>query len=251
MRTIRIASYNARAFKDDRAALARVVRAIDPDVLCLQEVPRGPFVGHRVAGFAAECDLVWSGRAGRSGQTTILTSMRVDVLEARHHALKVVSRLDTRGFAVLRVAAPGYRPVNVASVHLSLDEDERERHAHTILETLGDIDQIVLAGDLNEKEGGRAWSYLAQPLRVVSPRIPTFPARAPRSAIDVVFASPSIRVRPHVEIDLPTADLVAATDHRPIWIDIELDALTPREEAVGEVVEEIAQDAGAPDLSQN
>ena len=49
-----MASYNVRDLKDDVAAAAGVVRAIAPDVLCLQEVPRHPFSGHRVAEFAAE-----------------------------------------------------------------------------------------------------------------------------------------------------------------------------------------------------
>ena len=41
--SLRVASYNVRDLKDDVDAAARVVRAIDPDVLCLQEVPRHPF----------------------------------------------------------------------------------------------------------------------------------------------------------------------------------------------------------------
>ena len=43
MPAVRVASYNTRDFLDDHHLAARVVRAVDPDVLCLQEVPRRLF----------------------------------------------------------------------------------------------------------------------------------------------------------------------------------------------------------------
>ena len=43
MSTMRVASYNLKDFTLDRHAAARVIRCIDPDVLCLQEVPRRLF----------------------------------------------------------------------------------------------------------------------------------------------------------------------------------------------------------------
>ena len=61
MTGMRVASYNLKDFTLDRHAAARVVRAIDPDVLCLQEVPRRLFGAWRVSAFAAECGMYWSG----------------------------------------------------------------------------------------------------------------------------------------------------------------------------------------------
>ncbi|MFD0632519.1 endonuclease/exonuclease/phosphatase family protein [Catenulispora yoronensis] len=37
--TVRVLSYNVRSLRDDRAALARVVRGCEPDVVCVQESP--------------------------------------------------------------------------------------------------------------------------------------------------------------------------------------------------------------------
>src|SRR5690348_9130132 len=37
---VRLLSYNVRSLRDDRAALARVIRACAPDVVCVQEAPR-------------------------------------------------------------------------------------------------------------------------------------------------------------------------------------------------------------------
>ena len=60
-------------------------------------------------------------------------------------------------------------------------------------------------------------------LRLVSPDRPTYPARAPRRRLDVVFASPELRVLPHREVSVPDAVYAAASDHRPTWVDLELD----------------------------
>jgi endonuclease/exonuclease/phosphatase family metal-dependent hydrolase len=247
-----VASYNLRDFKDDPAAAARVIRAIDPDVLCLQEVPRRLFSSFRVAAFAQRCGMYWSGRHRGSGGTTVFTSLRVVVAEARHHRLRVARLQRTRGYAVARVGPPGHEPLVVASVHLSLDAGEREKHAATILETLAPGGPVVLAGDLNEGETGGAWKRFAAPMRLVSPTTPTFPARAPHRLLDVVFASPGLTVLPHEEVALAEADLVAASDHRPVWVDLELDPARvgaggpgPGEEAVSEeaVSEEAVSEA--------
>ena len=130
---LRVASYNVRDLKDDVDAAARVVRAIEPDVLCLQEVPRHPFSGHRVADLARRCGLMWAGGHRGSGGTTILTALRVDVRGARHEGLRVRRRQRERGYAVATVALPGRALLDVVSVHLSLDADERARHAGDVL----------------------------------------------------------------------------------------------------------------------
>jgi endonuclease/exonuclease/phosphatase family metal-dependent hydrolase len=223
--SLRVASYNVRDLKDDVDAAARVVRAIDPDVLCLQEVPRHPFSGHRVAGFARRCGLMWSGGHRGSGGTTILTSLRVDVAAARHERLPVARMQRERGYAVTSVALPGHAGVEVASVHLSLDADERARHARAILGSLAPGSPLVVAGDLNEGEDGRAWGVLAERLRPVTEAAPTFTARHPRHRLDVVFAGGPLEVLPHRAVDLDRATLVAATDHLPVWVDLDVRAL--------------------------
>lgn len=241
MTTIRIASYNTRDFLDDPYAAARVVRAIDPDVLCLQEVPRRLFSTQRVASFARACGMYWSGRHRGSGGTTIFTSLRVDVVESRHHRLRVALLQRTRGFALARVAAPGREPIAVASVHLSLDARERAAHAQVILRAVNVGGEVVLAGDLNEGDSGEAWKAFAGVMRLVSPMTPTFPAARPRRVLDVIFASPGLQPEPHVELELPEADLVAGSDHRPTWVDIRLREPT----AVQERAEEAATEASA------
>ena len=119
MAAVRVATYNTRDFLDDHHLAARVVRAVDPDVLCLQEVPRRAFAGWRVARFARACGLRWPGRHRGSGGTTVFTSDRVRVVDCGHHHLPVRWPDRTRGFAVVRVAVPGGE-LTAVSVHLSL-----------------------------------------------------------------------------------------------------------------------------------
>lgn len=222
MTSIRIASYNTRDFLEDPYAAARVVRAIDPDVLCLQEVPRRLFSTQRVMNFARWCGMSWSGHHRGSGGTTIFTSSRVQVVESRHHRLRVARLQRTRGFALARVAAPGREPVAVASVHLSLNTHERAAHARVILDAVNVGGEVVLAGDLNEGESGEAWQAFAGVMRLVSPMTPTFPATRPRRVLDVIFASPGLEVAPRADVAIEEADLMAGSDHRPTWVDLEL-----------------------------
>ena len=97
MTTMRVASYNLKDLTLDRHAAARIIRAIDPDVLCLQEVPRYPFSGHRVAELASRCGLLWPGGHRGSGGTTLLAHLRVDVSGSRHVGLDVPPLQRERG----------------------------------------------------------------------------------------------------------------------------------------------------------
>ncbi len=219
---LRVASYNLRDFKDDADAAARVVRTIKPDVLCLQEVPRHLLSSYRTASFAAQCGLFWSGGHRGSGGTTVMSSLRLDAANVRLVPLKVARLQRERGYAVTQVRLPGHQVVTFVSVHLSLVADERARHAAVVLRAVAGRGPLVLAGDLNEGPDGQAWMSFSQGLRVVTGAAPTFPASNPRHRLDVIFASPSISVVPNSPIELDPADRVAASDHLPVWVDLDL-----------------------------
>lgn len=222
--SLRIASYNTRDFLDDRRAAARVVRAIGPDILCLQEVPRWPLTAHRVRTFADECGMRWPRPHRGSGGTTIFVSDRITVDSAAHRRLSVALPMRTRGYALARLRHAGGSPIAVASIHLSLRAGERHAHTRQILRSLedlaGDSGRIIVAGDLNELDTGPVWGLLCSRVVAVSPDAPTYPVRKPRARIDVIFASPELERLDHEEIVLDEADVLAASDHRPIWADL-------------------------------
>ena len=222
---MRVASYNLRDLKDDTDAAARVVRAINPDVLCLQEVPRHVLASHRIASFAARCGLYWSGGHRGSGGTTIMSSLRMDAADVQHSPLKVARLQRARGYAVSHARLPGHPRVTFVSIHLSLDPGERARHAATVLKALPPDEPLVVAGDLNEGPQGRAWTAIAGRLRLTSVDAPTYPAGSPIHRLDAIFASPMMSVVPSCNgdtVELDPADLVAATDHLPVWVDLDL-----------------------------
>jgi endonuclease/exonuclease/phosphatase family metal-dependent hydrolase len=232
---LRFSSYNLRDFKDDVEAAARVVRAIDPDVLCLQEVPRHLFSSYRIAWFASRCGLYWSGGHRGSGGTTVMSSLRLDAGNVQHRSLKVRRLQRERGYAVTQVRVPGHQSICVASIHLSLNAGERAAHAATILSELPRDHAVVVAGDLNEGSEGAAAKAIAARLRVVSSDAPTFPAGNPRHRLDVIFASRSLPVAPGRSVAEPVrADLVQATDHLPVWADLDLSLLAARRTLAGD-----------------
>jgi endonuclease/exonuclease/phosphatase family metal-dependent hydrolase len=223
---LRVASYNLRDLKDDADAAARVVRAINPDVLCLQEVPRHLLAGYRIAWFAARCGLYWSGGHRGSGGTTVMSGLRLNAANVRPRSLKVPALQRERGYAATYVRVPGHQSIGVASIHLSLNAAERAAHAATLLSDLPEDQALVVAGDLNEGIDGDAATAIAARLRTVSDDRPTFPAGNPRHRLDVIFASPTLPViRSGSTAEPVRADLVAATDHLPVWVDLDLSLL--------------------------
>lgn len=220
MTPLRVATYNVRDLRDDAAAAARVVRAVAPDVLCVQEAPRWLWSGPALRRFARECGMRWTGQHLLSGGTTVLTADRAAVSLRRTRHLWVRPFRSPRGYAVVRVGAPGLPPVVVASVHLGLFAPERLRHARAIVRRLAGPGPLVLAGDLNETGEGGALDLLRRDLDLVSADRPTYPSFAPRHRLDVVLASRDLRAVDGPPVELPPEVYGAASDHRPAWADL-------------------------------
>ncbi|CAN5762096.1 endonuclease/exonuclease/phosphatase family protein [soil metagenome] len=223
--TIRIASYNLRGLKDDPAAAAAVVRAIDPDVLLLQEVPRHPLSSYRISDFARRCDLLWSGRTRRLSGTSMMTSMRVMATDSLDRKLPVPPRANPRSYTAAQVRRPGGPDLTVVSIHLSLIADERLAHTRLVLTELAEDPALgdgpfVVGGDLNESADGAAWSLLGERLRLAGPGTPTYPAHHPHRCIDAVFVSTELGLAPHADLPLHPVTLRRATDHLPVWVDV-------------------------------
>ena len=174
----------------------RIVQAIRPDVLCLQEVPRRLFAAHRIHAFALACGMRWPGHHRGSG-AAILLGPRVRLTFSQHHRLPCplgsthprVCRGSPRsrrfgcrdgGFRAPVFTAAGTRGARPLSDSCR-DRFRRGDHLRGL-----------------ERAGGRpgrgALSPL--PLRLVSPLTPDLPSPRARKLLDVVFASPGIEVVP-------------------------------------------------------
>ncbi len=223
--TLRVLSYNVRSMRDDVGALASVVRACRPDVLCAQELPRLWRWRAACARLARLTGLVYVAGGATTTGPGLFVAPAVTVSSVVEAKLSPDPHRHQRGVAVARCALGG-APFTVASIHLGLDGDQRRRHAGEVLTTIGPVDgALVVAGDLNEGPGSPAWDvFTAAGLRdayAVSPwgEELTFSSSNPRHRIDAVFVSADVEVRLcGVPADLP--GLVAATDHRPLLAEL-------------------------------
>ncbi|MFG2486963.1 endonuclease/exonuclease/phosphatase family protein [Streptomyces virginiae] len=231
---IRVLSYNIRSLRDDEEALARVIRACEPDLVLVQEAPRFFRWRKHAARLAAKCDLVVLGGGATASGPLLLCSLRVFVERTQDVLLPRTPGLHRRGFATAVVRIGGVR-VGLASLHLSLQAAERRAHAELLLERLAgmDVPYAIAAGDLNEGPDGPAYGRLAtelQDCRAVAPwgGGPTFPAVAPDRRIDAVFASKGVEVLacgvPEGLPGLSLTDLRSATDHLPVLAALRLAA---------------------------
>lgn len=238
---LRVATLNVRELKDDARALRRVLAALEADVVCLQEVPTHPFAGHRLGDLAADVGL-WVAASGTAGAgTAVLAASRVDVRAGSVRALPTPRFRGRRPVrrrgcadAVVRVplGAGWSRDVLVRSVHLGLEEGERERHAAVLTPSAplpGPCSPwrdapVVLAGDLNEGSDGaarrRLGTVLVDAAQSVGAEFATFPARAPRHRIDLVLVDPRLSVTGVTTPGLAAGDAAAATDHLAVVADL-------------------------------
>ncbi|MET8585800.1 endonuclease/exonuclease/phosphatase family protein [Streptomyces collinus] len=223
---VRVLSYNVRSMRDDVDALARVIRACRPDVVCVQEAPRFFRWRKAAARLARTSELVYvSGGATASGPM-ILSSLRAHVERTEDVLLPRAPGLHQRGFAtaVLRF---GRVRLGVLSCHLSIQDEERYEQGRLLLARLSalDVPYAVAAGDLNDRPDGRTFGLLAGALQdgwATKPwgREHTTRLGDPLQRIDAVFATPGVEVLGcGVPMGLPgiaEQDLRTATDHLPV-----------------------------------
>ncbi|MFF4953523.1 endonuclease/exonuclease/phosphatase family protein [Streptomyces chattanoogensis] len=234
---IRVLSYNIRSLRDDRAALARVIRACAPDLVLVQEAPR--FFRWRKAAerLARAAGLVYVTGGGTTAGPMILSTLRAHVERTEDILLPRTPGLHQRGFATAVVRIAGAR-LGVLSCHLSLADAERYGQAGLLLERLAlmDVPYAVAGGDLNDRPDGRSFRRLAGALTDGWAAEPwggefTSTPREPRQRIDAVFASEGVEVLgcgvPHGLPGVQEADLRAASDHLPVLAALRVPAGTP------------------------
>jgi endonuclease/exonuclease/phosphatase family metal-dependent hydrolase len=224
---LRVASYNVRKAVglDWRRRPERILAVLDeigPDVAVLQEadkrlgprpsaIPHALLAGHGRLGHldpGPGPSLGWHGnavllRAGITGEV------------AERMALP---GLEPRGALLLRISE-GRHGLLLGALHLGLTRGARRRQVTAILEAAGrEPLPFLLAGDLNEPRPARLLPEGA-PVEVVTPG-PSFHAARPFTALDHLLHGPGVRVRDRGVHHSPLAR--TASDHLPIWADIEV-----------------------------
>ncbi len=227
MTGMRVMTYNVHSLRDSSTAVARVIRAADADVVCIQEAPRFWFWRVRCWWLALRCQRRWVVGGPSSGACLVLARRDMEVVERRSLTFTSDPSLHQRGAAVATVAIPAGRLV-VAATHLDLMPQPRLRHAHELRATLAAVvpagATVIIAGDVNETPAGQAWTALADGARDAFAEAgvdegKTFPAGQPVKRIDGVFVSGPAVVTGTKVLDSP--DVRRASDHRPVVVDIQ------------------------------
>jgi endonuclease/exonuclease/phosphatase family metal-dependent hydrolase len=225
-----VASYNVhgcvgRDGERDVGRVARVIEALDADVIGLQEVDLVPVDGGRshqldllshLVGLEVVAGPTREGRNGHYGNA-LLT--RFPVVAVRNLDLSFRSR-EPRGALDVDLDAAG-TILRVVATHLGLSPSERRHQVQRILEAVTADERLtVLLGDINE------WLVYGRPLRWLHARfgfcraVRTFPAHFPVFALDRIWVHPSSALRCFEARATPESR--AASDHLPVRAEVSL-----------------------------
>lgn len=218
-----------RSLRDDRRALARILLALRPDVVCVQEAPR--FLGWRLrrAALARSAGLtVVTGGAPAAGNL-LLAGPRVRTLRALNLRLPRQGHRHRRGVALALLDVDGAH-LAVAGSHFSLDPGERLEMSRIVTARLAELraqtggDRGLLGADVNDVPGSATWTALTADLHDAHELAPagtgcTFPARAPDRRLDAIFVSTAVTVL-GCGVPAGLSDPSAASDHLPVVADL-------------------------------
>jgi endonuclease/exonuclease/phosphatase family metal-dependent hydrolase len=226
--TFRIVSYNIRGGlgMDGLRSLDRiaaVVRELDPDIVCYQEV---------------HCRFLWGAWENQPRKLALLTGLRTEFLATigfpgSGYGIAIATRLavtgrrhwllssmrERRGCLELALECEG-RPLRVFCAHLGLESDERVRHAETIADVVREgSGAVVTAGDFNESVDGQAVRTLLSRTGLrdaaASRPEPTYPSDTPCSRIDFLLHSEDLIISDAFVVNSD------ASDHRPLVADFD------------------------------
>jgi endonuclease/exonuclease/phosphatase family metal-dependent hydrolase len=215
---LRVVSYNVHGLRDDRAALAGLIRDLAPDVLVVQEAPRRFRWRQKCAAFATETGLVVAAGGLPSLGNLLLVSLRVRIRRSWCLRYPLTPGRHMRG-AVFAEGAVRGATFTVSGSHLATDAAERPDQAAFWKAELDKLEgPVVVAADLNEGPGGGAWRTVGDGLLGSSEELPTFPASVPSRRIDGLFVTPGVSIERYEIISNDRARV--ASDHLPIVADL-------------------------------
>lgn len=229
---LRVATYNIRKsvgldWRRRPERILEVLREIKADVVALQEVDKRlgsrqttlsrealAEAGWRTAGVSRRpLSIGWHGNTILLGPETALREARAMELPA----------LEPRGAAWAELTVRG-RDVRVIGLHLGLTGGQRLKQVAAILSALerAPPEPTVLMGDTNEwRPDAGCLALLAETCRLAPPR-PTFHASRPVAPLDRIAVSADITIR---EVHAHRSEAARrASDHLPLWADLELAA---------------------------
>lgn len=225
MTRVRVMTYNIWMGGRSGSDLHRVVRAVAPDVLLVNESPKTPFLWRRRARRLADAWGMTHTVGGRTaGSNLIATAPAIGVKARGAATIDQPLFQPRRGIAWAQLRIEG-RLLGVVCCHLSLDRERRLREVDRVIDVADRLrGPVIVGGDLNETPDGPVWQRLARAGYVDhgSRRDRTYPADTPVKRIDALLVRGDAEVLTHGVPDVDPALLAAASDHRPVLATLRL-----------------------------
>ena len=193
--------------RDDARGVAAALRALAPDLVCVQEAPRlfGWRLSRRLLARRSGLRVLTRGRACGN---LLLAAPGVRVLSSGTVHLPRRRGLHRRAVVHARVVVDG-RELVLAGTHLDVEPAARLDSARRVRAGLP-AGRLVLGADVNDVPGSPAWQALAAGLVSVGGQAPTFPVHAPGRRIDALLLDPGLFVESAgVEATGPVSDHLA------------------------------------------
>jgi endonuclease/exonuclease/phosphatase family metal-dependent hydrolase len=215
----------------DLERLAEVIKAVDPDLVALQEVDvvvrrsGGVHQAQRLGeltGLAVHYGPTQHYEGGLFGNA-VLT--KLPVKEVLIHPLpytEATPELTTypRGFIAVTVEGPGGKPLRFVSTHFQHNvEEDRIAEAKAVNELLAarkDGIPVILAGDINATPESEPMKILLEQWHNATdePAAATVPSKEPKSRIDYIFHR---KGDPFSVVEARVVPEAMASDHRPVF----------------------------------
>ena len=231
--TLRIATYNIhrcrgldRRTRPDR--IAAVLRAIDADVVALQEVVgAGPSGRGHAEDLGAALGMGWVMAPARQLRGHLFGNVILSRLPIRHHAQHDLSWKGCEPRCAQRVdLLVGSHELHLYNVHLGTALLERRYQASRLVAFVHDrrvAGPKIVVGDFNEWTRGLATRMLSERLHSVDlfahiKRRRTYPGVFPVLHLDHIYYEGRVEV---TNVELPrTRTALIASDHLPLVADI-------------------------------
>lgn len=237
---MRVVTYNVSGGLDPAAA-GHVLAELEPQVVCLLEIPGGG----RLRSLARRAGLEVVERAGKRGTgAAVLVHPDVRVRASSRVALTTPKDVPAREAAHAIVSLDGLG-LSITAVQLGLRPDVRRTNLDELVTFLRSIDlPSVLGCDLNESVRSPVASALASIYQDAYALAglasgATYPTSDPSSRQDFVFVDPDLRVTASFVASGGAVDV--ASHHLPVVADIEA------ADAAGEDLDGAPPEGGASD----
>jgi endonuclease/exonuclease/phosphatase family metal-dependent hydrolase len=230
---LRVMNYNIHsAFRvegqQDPEAIARVIEESGAGIVGLQEISRGWLINGStdlVEWLARRLGMqvVFRGTADPIWGNALLTSY--PILESGHGGLPQLDTLIRRGYLWARLDVGPGDPLTIVTTHLhqiEADSDIRLAQVPVLIEAWGGAPHSVILGDLNAEPGSLEMAMLAEAGLIDAWSVAgagpgyTWRADAADQRIDWIWVTPDLLVTGF------TIPQTTASDHLPIWVELEI-----------------------------